>query len=224
MKLKLIFPLVAISFSLFSCDYVEKAYHETFGEQSKSNDEDNHVDEENDVVSESIDKALENFFQEDVQPEEEINLLEQPEKLDKIQAQLQEMFPGKSLQIRPPHIYFETDRIRLQLVDPEIPENVDWYYYQTKTDSWTKESPIKLRASELIKSIPLNDITFSTASKVYRQVLEKTETIEGAEIPTSIYFSFHISPRNWNTRIRGSRADYNYKADVHGNEMEFKRL
>lgn len=150
--------------------------------------------------------------------------MEQPEKLDEIQAQLQEMFPGKSLQIRPPHIYFETDRIRLQLVDPEIPENVDWYYYLAKTDSWKKESPIKLRASELIESMPLNDITFGTASQVYQQVLEKTETIEGAEIPTSIYFSFHVSPRNWNAQIRGSRADYNYEADVNGNELKFKRL
>jgi len=36
MKFRLILPLLAISLTLFSCDYVKKAYQETFGEQSKS--------------------------------------------------------------------------------------------------------------------------------------------------------------------------------------------
>lgn len=134
------------------------------------------------------------------------------------------MFPEKSLEIFPPHIYFDTERIRLQLVDPDITENVDWYYYMAETESWEKEDPVKIRIHEQRNSIPLEAIQFSTANAIYRQLIEKAASVEGAEAPTSLNFSFHLPEWNWNARIYGSRADYDFEANKDGEEIAFKRL
>jgi len=225
MRLRNVLFTVSFSFLLFSCDFVTKAYKETFKgqEEDKKNQEVN----ENNILSESDDEMIrqqEQRISEDLTSTiEEINLFEDAEKLDQIQQQLQAMFPEKSLEIFPPHIYFETKRIRLQLIDPDIPENIDWYYYRAETDTWQKEEPVKTRANDRRRPIPLNTIKFNTTNNIYHQLIEKSDDIEGAEVPSTIYFSFHVPVWNWNARITGSRADYNFKADKDGKEIEFNR-
>lgn len=217
MRSRNILFIIGFSFLLFSCDAITQAYKETFGLQddSKKNrkvtigntSSENGSDKQEDVISDH----------------KVVNLLEDAEKLDQIQQQLQALFPEKSLMIFPPHIYVETNRIRLRLVDPDIPENIDWYYYRADTDAWQKEEPVKTSVHDRSKPILLDNIQFGTAHHVYRQLIQKTQGIEGAELPSTIYFSFHVPVWNWNARIRGSRADYNFKADKEGKEIEFSK-
>lgn len=219
MRIRNILFTVSVSCLLFSCEFVTKAYKETFNEQQVADDQ-SHAED-------TGDKREHAAIRDRKDPEEtaiqEINLLEDAEKLDAAQQQLQAMFPGKDLAVFPPHIYFEANRIRLQLVDPDIPENVDWYYYKTDTDAWQKEEPVKTSVRDRREPIPFDAVKFRIASNVYHQIAEKSAEIEGAEAPTTIYFSFHLPVWNWNARIIGSRSDYDFKADKDGKEIEFKR-
>ena len=219
MKLNSILIIVIISFSMNSCESITQAYNETFAKEEVEQNLDENLDE---ITSESEFENLREI--ESKSAAKEINLFESAENLEKIQAQLQEMFPGKDLKVNPPHIYFEKERIRLQLIDPKIPENVDWYHYEAKTSEWKKENPVKTNTHVQFNPVSLDQFKFETANKVYLQTLEKVESIEGGEIPSTIYFSFHQKDWNWNTRIYGSRSDYDFKTDENGNELEFNRL
>lgn len=221
MNLKNILSLTGISVLLFSCDFTTKAYQETFKEQELPKADSVPTDKENKSIFELVSDASDNT--EPAAVKEEINLLKDAKKLGQIQLQLQDMFPAKELFVFPPHIYFESDRIRLQLVDPDIPDNIDWYYYQTKTKTWQKEEPVKTHMHLKRTPVPLNVIKFSTAADIYDQLAEKVQAVEGAKIPSTVYFSFHVPVWNWNARITGSRADYDFKADKEGQEIEFKR-
>ena len=218
MKLNSILIIVIISFSMNSCESVTQAYNETFGNEEKveSNLEENfdEITSESENLREIESKSI----------VKEINLFENAENLEKIQAQLQDMFPGKDLKVNPPHIYFEQERIRLQLIDPEISENIDWYHYEGKTSEWKKGNPVKTNTHMPFTPVSLDEFKFETANKVYLEILKKLETIEGGEFPSTIYFSFHQKKWNWNARIYGSRSDYDFKTDENGNELEFNRL
>lgn len=216
MRLTILTCIAALSFLLSSCDFVQQAYKETFNQQDNSATGDKEAGT-NSGPSRYADET------ESESIPEKINLFEAGEELDAIQQQLQDMFPGKSLKVFPPHIYFQPERIRLQLVDPEIPENVDWYYYEAETGEWSKEEPIKISSTIHVEPMALDEVKFSTLTPVYKQILEKSKTVEGAEVPTAIYFSFHVKEWNWNTRIYGSRADYDFRADIDGNELSFER-
>lgn len=218
MSIRNILFTVSVFFLLSSCDFVTKAYKETFDKQQTG---------DTDAPSENNEDVHEHPKLQDVRASrtavEDINLLADAEKLGAVQQQLQRMFPEKTLSIFPPHIYFETARIRLQLVDPDIPENIDWYYYKAETDAWQKEEPVKTSVRDRRKPIQLDAIKFGTANSVYDQVIKKSAEIEGAKAPTTVYFSFHVPVWNWNARIVGSRSDYEFKADIDGKEIEFKR-
>ena len=225
------------SVTLTSCHYVNQAYRETFDlpaadTQPSTSDQQGAVGGEWEQI-ESGDLEFDHSEEQAGQDEEEvteivepapvINLLEEPEQLLKAKESLQALFPEKSLQIYPPHIYFEDDRIRLQLLDPDIPGNIDWYYYHTADSAWHKEEPVK--TSVHIKRIPiaLDAIPFEVAQVVYEQLKVKSEEIEGAELPTTVYFTINRKPWYWHTDIRGSRSDYAFETDVNGKEKSFKR-
>ncbi|MBD1421970.1 hypothetical protein [Sphingobacterium chuzhouense] len=215
MKLHYLLLAGSLSLSLTSCDFVSTAYKETF--QIKN-------DTTVDTMADSILHAMTGAAtQQAIETAEQVNILEDATKLDQLQEKLQAMFPGKPLSIYPPHIYFDTDRIRLQVLDPDTPENIDWYYYNAETDAWEKKEPVKTSVRIVREPIPLAAVQFSTAHRVYRQVVEKATEVEGAEIPGSIYFSFNVPKWNWNARIAGSRADYAFTADKDGKQMAFKK-
>lgn len=215
MKLYKILFAVMLSFLLASCDFVANAYKETFQDQKRTE-----VDTVANTVAVTADLGEQ---KEEIPAVEPINILEDAEKLAEVQEKLQAMFPGKPLSIYPPHIYFDTDRIRLQVLDPNIQDNIDWYYYNAETDAWEKKEPVKTSVRIVREPIPLAAVQFSTAHRVYRQVVEKATEVEGAEIPGSIYFSFNVPKWNWNARIAGSRADYAFTADKDGKQMAFKK-
>ena len=219
MRIRAFLYPVCLTFLLSSCDYINQAYKETFDISEERPGTRPNVDIADDY--EDAFSNLEEELQEDVP--QVINLFEAGDKLDTIQQQLQDMFPGKSVQVYPPHIYFQPKEIRLQLVDPDIADNIDWYSYKAETGAWSKGDPVKISMSRISDNLPLEAVRFSVLTPVYHQLLEKTETVEGGEIPSNIYFSFHVKPWNWNAWIYGSRADYNFETDIDGKELVFER-
>jgi len=145
MKIRNVLCIAGFSFLLCSCDFVMNAYKETFYHPDETVEDQGANEDEafSESGGERRRRAAGSTIQNTPPVVEEINLLEDAAKLDEVQQRLQGMFPEKSLEIFPPHIYFETKRIRLQLVDPNIPGNIDWYYYRADTDAWEKEDPVK---------------------------------------------------------------------------------
>ena len=220
------------SVTLTSCHYVNQAYRETFDlpaeeTQPSTSDQQGAVGGEWEQIESGdleFDHSEEQVGQNEeevaeiVEPARVINLLEDPEQLRKAKESLQALFPEKSLKIYPPHIYFEDDRIRLQLLDPDIPGNIDWYYYQTADSSWHKEEPVKTSVHIQRNPIALSQVDFRVAPRILEQLKVKAEEIEGAELPTTVYFTFNRSPWYWHGDIRGARSDYDFEADVNGKE------
>lgn len=206
MRFKNVLLIVSLIFLHFSCDKISQAYKETFDLVYKS------------IEAKEVDSNVK------VMKADKYNLLEDSLKLAEIQEQLKSKFPDKVLNVYPPHIYFENDRVRLQLADPDIPGNIDWYYYELEVGDWEKKDPVKSRARDTKEPISIDEFYFSAAQAVYRQLIEKSKEIEGAEKPTSITFSFHVTPWNWSAIIRGTRSDYQFKADKEGRQMSFEKL
>ena len=213
MKIKTRFFFYSLPFLLISCDFVKQAYNETFGKETNETTTETHSEttktEKNPETSSTASK--------------EVNLLESPSELTKIQQELKAMFPGKTLKIYPPHIYFEEQRVRLQLINPDNTNEIDWYYYQAKTASWQKEDPVKLSTHFERNPILLDEIDFSMANNFYQQINTKAASVEGAKPITTVYFTFNLPQWNWNARIYGSRADYDFKTDKNGKEIEFEQ-
>ena len=125
-----------------SCHHITQAYRETFDlEDSESGDLTTDYSEfQEPGFSEADDQEL---AEQSKDEENKFNLLSDPEHLVLIRKRLQDLFPEKILQVQAPHVYFEEDRIRLELVDPNIPENIDWYIYTESEGRWHKGQPIK---------------------------------------------------------------------------------
>ncbi|MDO5654834.1 MAG: hypothetical protein Q4G27_01695 [Flavobacteriaceae bacterium] len=202
--------MISFSCLFVSCDFIKQAYEETFSEESQSSE----------LENKSID-IYSDFFETD---QLEGNLLSDAVQLAQTQAKLENMFPGKTLKVYPPHIFFERDRIRLKLVNPSNESEVDWYIYKYKNAKWEKESPVKISAydKENHKPVPINEMDLGIINKVYIQLLEKSKNIEGAKPITSVIFSFYRPEWEWTASIVGSRADYDFTADRYGNEISFE--
>lgn len=73
--------------------------------------------------------------------------------------------------------------------------------------------------------MPLDEVKFSTAKKVYDIAMEKSKTIEGAEPTSHVYFNqikaVHV--KEWYVMIRGARRQYRITFDINGNFRE-KRI
>jgi hypothetical protein len=150
--------------------------------------------------------------------------------LDSIQQLLRDMpgLKGKKL-LMLNGIYFYDYRggmISVDLQDPDKPENVDTYTYSN--GEWQMKKPVKIAGNghfplELLL-MPLDEVKFSTAKKVYDTAVEKSKTVEGAEPSPHVYFNqlkaVHV--KEWYVMIRGDRHDYRITFDVNGNFRAMK--
>ena len=204
--------LSALIFCLFftSCNQLNQAFRETFElDNPKKEITGKHALQEDNVKANNMtdgdsELELEDYGHEIVEIEKsthEVNLFEDEKQLVRAKQRLQDLFPGKSLRIYPPHIYFEKDRIRLIMVDPNIPENIDWYYYHVADGSWSREEPVKTSIHTKRNSVAFDKMDFSIATQVYHQVKVKSELVEGAKLPTTIYLTINQNPWSWNANI-----------------------
>jgi len=145
--------------------------------------------------------------------------------LDSIQQELYNMpgFKGKRLFFMA-SLYFYDYRggmISVDLQDPDNPDNIDTYTYSN--GAWERQRPVKITGSRhfplQMLLMPLDEIKFSTAKKVYDIGVERSKTIEGAKPIQHVYFS-HIKAvhvKEWYIMIQGNRRDYRLTFDVNGN-------
>lgn len=151
--------------------------------------------------------------------------------LDSIQQQLCNMpgFKGKKLFFMA-GLYFYDYRggmISVDLQDPDNPDNIDTYTYSN--GEWERQQPVKITGNRhfplQMLLMPLEEIKFSTAKKVYDIAVEKSKTIEGAKSIQHVYFS-HIKAvhvKEWYIMIQGDRWNYRITFDVNGDLRAMQR-
>lgn len=153
------------------------------------------------------------------------SIFESAEPLDRIQQALLNMpdLKGKKLFFMAGFYFydFQGGMISIQLQDPNKPENVDTYTY--RNGEWQIEKPVKITGNIPLKLLlmPLDEVKFSTAKKVYDTAVEKSRTIEGAEPITHVYFTQlkQVNVKEWYVMINGARYSYQLKFDINGKLM-----
>jgi len=220
------FIALLISLSMLSCKEVRRSIEETIHPKSLKKSE---PADSNTSSSFTISSSSTVFSS---TPEQSFgSVFERAAALDSIQQALQDM-PG----LKGKKLFFLTGlnfydyrggMITIDLQDPDKPENVDTYVYSN--GAWEKQKPVKIitnsHFSLKMQLMPLDDIEFSTAKKVYDIAVEKSKTIEGARPIQFVYFNqlkvVHV--KEWYVMIRGDRQDYRITFDVKGNLMQMKR-
>ncbi|RQO30372.1 hypothetical protein DBR32_12440 [Taibaiella sp. KBW10] len=160
------------------------------------------------------------------------SIFESTERLDSIQAQLQALphLKGKKLMFFQGFFFydFQGGMIIINLQDPDKPENIDVYTY--KDGTWQEPKPLKTTGQEALAKagvnmfMPLDQIRFSTAKKIYAFAQEKAKTIEGAE--PILYVNFNqlrtrgFALKEWYILVNGTRHNYSLKFDLEGNFKE----
>ncbi|SFM62674.1 hypothetical protein SAMN05428949_0222 [Chitinophaga sp. YR627] len=160
-----------------------------------------------------------------VSEQEFSSIFEDAAKLDSIQQALYEMphLKGKELFFLAGLYFYDYQggMISVDLQDPDKPENVDTYTYSN--GHWEIQKPVKISTNThfplKMLLMPLHDIKFSTAKKVYDIAMEKSKDIEGAEGTQHVYFTqmkaVHVT--EWYVIIPAARRNYRMTFDIAGN-------
>lgn len=149
------------------------------------------------------------------------------EKLDRIQTELKNLpqFKGKDLKLyQSLHFYdYKGGQISINIQNPDTAENIDTYLYAY--GKWQEPQPVKISGPN-VKQVdflmPLNEIKFSTAKKVFDQSIETAKDIPGASKIQFVYFTFiNIKALNrkhakWYTMVNGSRKNVSLNFDING--------
>jgi len=153
------------------------------------------------------------------------SIFESAATLDSIQQALYNVphLKGKKLFFMAGFYFYDYQggMISVDLQDPDNPGNVDTYAYSH--GAWEIQKPVKMAGMQHFPLdmllMPLDEVKFSTAKKVYDIAVEKSKTIEGAEPIQFVYFSqikaVHV--KEWYIMIQAARHDYRITFDVNGN-------
>jgi hypothetical protein len=156
------------------------------------------------------------------------SIFESAAALDSIQEELRNLphLKGKKLFFfRGFYFYdYRGGMISIDLQDPGKPENIDTYTYSN--GEWEIQRPVQITGHYPLKFLlmPLDEVKFSTAKKVYDAGLEKAKTVEGAQPITHVYFNHikEVHVKEWYLMIKGARRNYQVKFDVNGKFMAMK--
>lgn len=212
-------------FLMTSCKEVRKSIDETLHPQAQKNTKPADSSYTSSFSSSSTTTFSSSTVTSTTREQDYRSIFEDAATLDSIQQALRDMpaFKGKKLFILN-GLYFYDYRggmISVDIQDPNNPENVDTYTYSN--GEWQVQEPVVLSATghSPLKMLlmPLDDVKFSTAKKVYDTAVEKSKTIEGAEPSPHVYFTQikEVHVKEWYVMIRGARRHYRITFDVNGN-------
>lgn len=182
---------------------------------------DNSSTNENSTTEQSSNEA--NSKNDDV----DYNLLTDVKTLQKAENELKDLpkFKGKEIQIFQKIYFYGDGRIVVSLQDPSKPENIDTYTF--KNGKWEEPEAVKITGDGDMSAnlIPLSEIKFETAAKIYKQLEEKAKTIEGAEVSDSMYYILNMARKDklWMTSIEGTRDSYSGYFLADGTLKEFSK-
>lgn len=118
-------------------------------------------------------------------------------------------YAGKKMYLYDDIHTYDDGRINLQLRHPENPDYVDAWHFAD--GQWKGPEPVQLSVRNKVeeKLLPLDEIDFTSIARIYKNIVEKSATIEGAKPPTHIYGIVRGKGLAWYpTSISGSRERY----------------
>lgn len=214
------------SFLFFiSCNQIRKSFEDTFksSEENQENSIKNETARDENATRQSDKRTSSAETIADV-PQ---NFLADRDALMKAQKQLHEIpsFVNKQLHACSSIHFYDDGRVNITLQDPNTLEHIDEYDY--RDGDWHNPRPVIYRDFQEINSnlYPLKSVSFEAVCRFYRQLMEKSLAIQGAQPITHIYYSPGTPPEkgNWRASVSGTRERYSAKADVSGNIIEFER-
>lgn len=245
---------ILVLLTLTSCEEVKKAFYETFNSEEKQPEskeardrarEEKRAEEERAELVErtanealegieealsGMDPALSQYIKGDVRTslnrEGEIMppIFYDPQRLREAQESLYSFMGTDELYIYSTYIYFERHRIRLSLLNPNNPSEVDDYYYRTETEEWTKEDPVRLSVKDLDSMeeeiSPIKEVDFGMAHKLFLEVLSRAGGLDGVEPLTVIYYRHKWG--QWGASINSERVDYSIQMNDNG-DVKFEQ-
>lgn len=135
-------------------------------------------------------------------------------------------FNGKPLNVFQ-NVRFYSNRIEIDIQDPNNPENIDSYIYSG--GKWSEPTPVQISGGGDLKdnTTPLDQIKFATVAKIAKIWHEKAVEVEAEETELDFAtFSLFVpmQKRRWIVSdIETDRAKYGFEFDANGNLKEFKK-
>jgi hypothetical protein len=151
-------------------------------------------------------------------------------ELDRIQSELKNLpqFKGKELKLyQSLHFYdYQGGQISINIQNPDTTENIDTYVYVQ--GKWQQAQPVKITGPQ-VKQVdflmPLDEIKFSTAKKVFDQTIEKAKEVSGASKVQFVYFTYmkinalKKTNAKWYTMLNGARKNVSLNFDIKGDPL-----
>lgn len=161
-----------------------------------------------------------------------VNLLRDAQALQAAEDALKALpqFGGKPLNVfQNVHFYGGSydSKIKINIQDPNNPENIDHYIY--KNGQWSEPQPVKLSGDGDMSAnvTPLDQIKFATVAEIAKVWHEKAVEVQAKETEADhIYFSLtvHLQKRSWETsNIETDRAEYSLDFDQNGKLLDFSK-
>lgn len=151
---------------------------------------------------------------------EDINLLKKAE----LELRNLPQYKGREIFLYSTLYFYNYGAINAMLVHPDNPKYVDAYEF--KEGKWSEPRPVQLSVRDDISTriISLHKISFVNAAKMARVYREKSQEIEGAKPPESVYISISNNQIRWYpSTINGSRERYSIEFNDDGSLKEIKQ-
>ncbi|XXQ68168.1 hypothetical protein ACKLNO_11315 [Neisseriaceae bacterium B1] len=155
----------------------------------------------------------------EVAPAVAANPLTDAAALQKAQDQLQALpqFAGKELNVFQNVLFYDNNykhNIKVDVQDPDKPENIDHYEYSFKDGKWSEPSPVQLSGGGDMKPnlTPLKDVRFADVAEkfisLYQQTVEKEKLTPKLAVPDHVVFVLvvHNQDRFWQAPLDTDRA------------------
>ncbi|MBC9933860.1 hypothetical protein [Chitinophaga qingshengii] len=215
-----------------SCNQLTDTFKDTFKEDSTDNKKEENAPTASTVTSSSSSITIETRIHRDTvrvssrSNDKQTAFLADEAALQAAEAKLKALpaYAGKKMYLYDDIHVYDDGRINLQLRHPSNPEYVD--KYQFEHGQWSGPEPVQLSVRDKVdaKLVPLDGIDFKAIANVYRNLVEKSATIEGAKPPTHIYGVIHEKRFSWYPRsISGSRERYAISFRLDGSVDQFFR-
>lgn len=217
-----------------SCNQLADTFKDTFKENNTDNKNEESAPTSSTVTSSSTSSSvtIETRIHRDTvrvsshSSSKQAGFLANEAALQAAEAQLKALpaYAGKKMYLYDDIHVYDDGRIQLQLRHPSNPEYVDRYEFEH--GEWSGPEPVQLSVRDKVdaKLVPLADIDFKAIANVYRNLVAKSATIEGAKPPTHIYGIVHEKRFSWYPRsISGSRERYGISFRLDGSVDQFSR-
>lgn len=216
--LKKILPILSVSFLFcMSCQQFSQSIRDTV--------DPNHQQVENGIT---VDDKLEAAEAAELVPQikEKVSVASRIEYLQDAEDALRNLpeFRGKPIVFYGSVHFYNDGRIRTEIQNPDNTEFIDQYGY--RDGQWSKGDPVVVTRSMRVEErlLPLDDMSFLAAYRVYHTVKEKMEEIGSEETMPPVYVVPNRGKPRWYPQtLRTDRSRYSIKFDTDGNLVEFER-